>query len=165
MNPEEIFIRRFTPKDVPEMRSIWNEVVRSADAFPQETEMQSDDEALCFFNSQTHTAVAESDGKVLGLYILHPNNIGRCATIANASYAVKKDARGKGIGKRLVENSLEKAREAGFHVLQFNAVLKSNVGAIRLYEKLGFQSLGEIPGCYRKDDGTFENLRLFFYKL
>ncbi len=147
------------------MRAIWNEVVEAANAFPQERGFETDSDAEYFFSSQDHTAVAEENGKILGLYILHPNNIGRCATIANASYAVNKDARGKGIGKLLVEDSLAQGRTKGFHVLQFNAVVKSNVSAIRLYEKLGFESLGTIPKCYRKNDGSFEDLMLFFHRL
>lgn len=147
------------------MRAIWNEVVEAANAFPQERGFETDSDAEYFFSSQDHTAVAEENGKIFGLYILHPNNIGRCATIANASYAVHKDARSKGIGKLLVEDSLAQGRAKGFHVLQFNAVVKSNVSAIRLYEKLGFESLGTIPKCYRKNDGSFEDLMLFFHRL
>ena len=160
-----IQIRKFSKEDVPAMREIWNEVVEAANAFPQENDLESDREAEHFFAGQDHTAVAEEDGKILGLYILHPNNIGRCATIANASYAVAKEARGKGIGKLLVEDSLVQGKAKGFHVLQFNAVVKSNIPAIRLYEKLGFERLGTIPKCYRKNDGSFEDLELFFHKL
>lgn len=160
-----IVIRKFTKEDIPAMREIWNEVVEAANAFPQESGFENDSDAENFFVAQTHTAVADEDGKILGLYILHPNNIGRCATIANASYAVGRDARGKGIGKLLVEDSLAKGKAKGFHILQFNAVVKSNIPAIRLYEKLGFESLGIIPECYRKNDGSFEDLMLFFHKL
>ena len=160
-----IVIRKFSKEDVPAMCAIWNEVVEAANAFPQESGFESDSEAERFFVAQDHTAVAEEDGKILGLYILHPNNIGRCATIANASYAVGRETRGKGIGKLLVEDSLAQGKALGFHVLQFNAVVKSNISAIRLYEKLGFESLGTIPKCYRKNDGTFEDLMLFFHRL
>ncbi len=165
MKASEITVRRFRPEDIPEMRAIWNEVVEAANAFPQEDGFKTDSEAERFFSAQDHTAVAEEDGKILGLYILHPNNIGRCGTIANASYAVARESRGKGIGKLLVEDSLARGKELGFHVLQFNAVLKSNVSAIRLYERLGFESLGTIPKCYRKNDGSFEDLKLFFHRL
>ena len=59
-----------------------------------------------FFGLQTHCGVAVEDGRVLGLYILHPNNVGRCGHIANASYAVSSAARGKGVGRALIEDSI-----------------------------------------------------------
>ena len=82
------------------MRAIWNEVVRAGDAFPQFDALADDAEAEAFFASQTRTAVAvDDDGRVLGLYILHPNNIGRCSHTANTSYAVDSAARGQGVGR------------------------------------------------------------------
>lgn len=147
------------------MRRIWNEVVDAADAFPQEDVFSSDGEASDFFSSQTYTGVCECDGNISGLYILHPNNVGRCSSIANASYAVSGESRGKGVGKRLVEDSLLRAKSFGFHVLQFNAVVASNAAAIHLYEKLGFEKLGRIPKSFRRKDGSFEDLLLFFHRL
>jgi hypothetical protein len=64
-----------------------------------------------------------------------------------------------------VLDSLSEGTKFGFHVLQFNAVVKSNAGAIRLYQKLGFEQLGILPECYRNDDGTFEDIILFFHRL
>ena len=81
-------IREFEDDDLPRMMEIWNEVVEGGDAFPQEYGLGSIDEALGFFSSQSRTAVAVVDGAIVGLYILHPNNVGRCGHIANARYAV-----------------------------------------------------------------------------
>ena len=72
--------------------------------------------------------MAELDGKVVGLYILHPNNVGRCGHIANASYGVSRDCRGRGVGRALVEDSLAACGALGFRLLQFNAVVASNLG-------------------------------------
>ncbi|RDB55457.1 hypothetical protein C1879_10520 [Paraeggerthella hongkongensis] len=68
-------------------------------------------------------------------YVLHPNNVGRCGHICNASYAVSSDARGQHIEEQLVTDCLKMGRELGFRVLQFNAVVESNIHARHLYER------------------------------
>ena len=139
----DVLIRKYEDKDLKDMVEIWNEVVEDGVAFPQINSLSSVEEGKEFFASQSFTAVAEVQGKVLGLYILHPNNVGRCGHIANSSYAVKSSSRGMKIGENLVKHSLEMGKELGFRILQFNAVVKSNIGAINLYEKLGFEYRGK----------------------
>lgn len=117
-----------------------------------------------FFNSQSHVGVA-FDGEILGLYILHPNNVGRCSHIANASYAVSSKARGKHIGQKLVLDSIEKAKELDFIILQFNAVVEDNLSARHLYEKLGFKQLGVIPKGFRLDNDEFVNNCPYYIEL
>lgn len=163
-----IKIRKYESKNPGEtsaLKEIWNEVVEDGNAFPQTAPLKSDEEAESFFSSQTYTALAEYQGKIAGLYILHPNNIGRCSSIANASYAVSSKLRGKGIGTLLVKDCLEKGKEFGFHVLQFNAVVASNYGALHLYKKLGFVELGSIPRSYLNKEGKYEDLVLFYHEL
>ncbi len=94
----EGILREYEEQDLGQMTEIWNAVVRDGDAFPQ-TEELNEESAREFFSSQTCTGVFEEGGEVLGLYILHPNNIGRCGHICNASFAVKKGAEGARSGK------------------------------------------------------------------
>ena len=157
-------IRPYKPEDLPEMTAVWNKVVEAANAFPQ-TDPLSPEEAACFFAEQNRSAVAVSEGKVIGLYILHPNNIGRCGHIANASYAVKSSCRGMHAGEALVRDCIDTAGKLGFRILQFNAVVASNTAAIRLYEKLGVQHLGRIPGGFRLRDGSYEDILPFYILL
>ena len=118
-----------------------------------------------FFASQTYCGVAEEDGEIYGLYILHPNNIGRCGHIGNASYAVSCESRGKHIGEKLVKHSLQTAKEKGFGVMQFNAVVESNIHARHLYERIGFTQLGVIPNGFRMNDGHYENICPYYIEL
>ena len=148
----EIICKPYTSDD--------KEAVTDANAFPQEFPF-TDDEGDAFFLSQKATTVAWADGEIAGFYILHDNNVGRCSHTANASYGVSKKFRGCGVGKVLVSDSLAKAKQCGYRGLQYNAVVKSNYGAIALYLKLGFNIIGTIPGGYRKADGTFEDLLIF----
>ncbi|WP_292781700.1 GNAT family N-acetyltransferase [Methanobrevibacter sp.] len=158
-----MIIRGFTKDDLPEMISIWNEIVEEGNAFPQE-EALTLKTGFAFFNSQSHVGVA-FDGEILGLYILHPNNVGRCSHIANASYAVSSKARGKHIGQKLVSDSIEKAKELDFLILQFNAVVEDNLSARHLYEKLGFKQLGVIPKGLRLDNDEFANICPYYIEL
>lgn len=113
-------IRAYREQDIREMVRIWNEVVEEGVAFPQ-LDLLDEETGKSFFDSQTYCGVADDDGKVVGLYILHPNNIGRCGHIANASYAVDSSCRGKHIGEKLVSDCLTQAKKSGFKLLQFNA--------------------------------------------
>ncbi len=158
-----MIIRGFTKDDLPEMISIWNEIVEEGNAFPQEESLTLKT-GFAFFNSQSHVGVA-FDGEILGLYILHPNNVGRCSHIANASYAVSSKARGKHIGQKLVLDSMEKAKELDFLILQFNAVVEDNFSARHLYEKLGFKKLGVIPKGFRLDNDEFANICPYYIEL
>jgi len=159
-----MIIRKFKDKDIEQMVAIWNEIVEEGIAFPQE-EVLNEATGRAFFESQSYTGVADDDGKIVGLYILHPNNIGRCGHICNASYAVSSQVRGQHIGEKLVLDCLNKAAEIGFKVLQFNAVVENNVHARHLYERLGFVQLGTIPGGFRMKDGHYENICPYYHSL
>ena len=159
-----MIVREYTENDLEGIIRIWNEVVDEGIAFPQEEILDMESGAE-FFASQSFTGVAEVGGKILGLYILHPNNVGRCGHICNASYAVSSEARGQHIGEQLVLDCLKKGKELGFRVLQFNAVVESNTHARHLYERLGFTQLGTIPGGFRMKDGHYENICPYYHML
>ena len=161
-----IQIRAYQSKDAALAAQIWNEVVADGNAFPQDTEMTAD-AANHFFLEQTNTGIAEDTEthEILGLYILHPNNVGRCGHICNASYAVRKNIRGLYIGEKLVLDCLKMAKEKQFRILQFNAVVATNTHALHLYERIGFKKLGTIPGGFRMPDGTYEDIIPHYYLL
>ncbi len=92
-----------------------------------------------------HTFVAEHEGKIVGTYILKPNQIDLGSHIANGSYMVHPEAQGLGIGKKMGEHSLLKAKELGFVGMQFNIVVSTNQAAVRLWKKLGFTIVGTTP--------------------
>lgn len=161
-----IKIREYNENDTDAVKEIWNQVVRDGIAFPQE-EMLTCEEAEAFFKQQTYTGVAvdEESGEIVGLYILHPNNVGRCGHICNASYAVRKDMRGAHIGEKLVQHCLEMAHEKKFRILQFNAVVANNTHAIHLYERMGFIRIGMVKGGFRMPDGSYEDIILFYHEV
>ncbi len=162
----DVGIRKLEDTDLPAAIRIWNEVVDDGIAFPQEEDL-TEESGREFFASQSYTAVAVENGssRVCGLYILHPNNVGRCGHIANASYAVRSDLRGEHIGEELVKDCLDKGKQLGFRILQFNAVVATNVHARHLYERLGFVQLGTIPGGFLMKDGHYEDICPYYHLL
>ena len=155
----KILMRKYEENDLIEMIQIWNEIVEEGNAFPQE-EFLNIESGASFFAAQTYTGVAvDVETEIIyGLYILHPNNIGRCGHICNASYAVRSQSRGLHIGEKLVLDCIEQGRKCGFSILQFNAVVATNKHARHLYERLGFTQLGTISKGFRMKDGYFEDI-------
>ncbi len=162
----KILVRPYKADDLKEMIEIWNQVVEEGIAFPQEEPLTMETGAE-FFAGQTYCGVAADaqTGKIYGLYILHPNNVGRCGHICNASYAVSAEVRGLHIGEKLVADCLLQGKEQGFGVLQFNAVVASNLHARHLYERMGFVQLGTIPRGFRMKDGHFEDICPYYHEL
>ena len=152
-------IEEFKKEYIQDAIAIWNDIVEDGIAFPQK-EALDEKSGTEFFNSQSFTGIAidTDSNEIVGLYILHPNNVGRCGHISNASYAVKKSKRGMHIGEFLVKDCLAKAKEIGFKILQFNAVVATNTSALKLYAKLGFTQLGIIPNGFMMKDGTYEDI-------
>ena len=161
-----IVIREYQTEDVTAAITIWNQVVEDGVAFPQEENL-TEETGDAFFKEQTYTGIAVNtdNNEIVGLYILHPNNVGRCGHICNASYAVSKGSRGLHIGEKLVSDCLLEGKKHGFGVLQFNAVVAANVHARHLYERLGFVQLGTIPGGFRMKDGSYEDICPYYHVL
>lgn len=111
------------------------------------------------------TWVALDGGRVVGTSHLGPNRPDRGAHIANASYLVDASVRGRGIGRALVLHSLDRIREQGYRGLQFNAVVATNTGAVRLYEDLGFSTIGVVPGGFRHPSAGFVDLLIMYHDL
>ena len=160
----DILIEEYKDTDLKDMITVWNEVVEDGVAFPQD-EPLTEQTGAAFFEKQDFVGVARYDGNVVGLYILHPNNVGRCGHHANASYAVRKNMRGLKIGEKLVGHSLKKAKELHYKLLIFNAVVKGNDSAIHLYKKLGFTKVGEIPQGFLLKNGVFQDIIIFYHEL
>ena len=155
-----IAIRAYQPEDVPALVEIWNEVVEQGIAFPQKAPLTNQIGAA-FFAKQSCTAAAydTETAEIVGMYILHPNNVGRCGHICNASYAVRREVRGEHIGEKLVLDCLAQAKVKGFRIMQFNAVVANNTHALHLYERIGFTRLGVIPQGFRMPDDIMDKYK------
>ncbi len=106
----------------------------------------SEAEAIAYWTGpDRETFVAEEEGRLLGTYYLRANQLGGGAHVANCGYVTARGATGRGVARRMCEHSLQSARERGFKAMQFNLVVGTNERAIRLWQSLGFQTLGRLP--------------------
>ncbi len=142
-------ITRATAAHADSMWEIFHQVVASEDTYVFNADI-SRDEALAYWTaSSAHTYVAMVDGRVVGTYLLKPNQPGLGAHVANASYMVAPEARGLGIGSAMCAHSIEEARKLNFLAMQFNLVVSTNKVAIELWKKHGFQVVGVLPKVFR----------------
>ncbi|MEO9964263.1 MAG: GNAT family N-acetyltransferase [Reichenbachiella sp.] len=142
-------IRPATEKDIDQVWKIFSEVIKTGDTYVFDPNTPKADLKRHWFAEYMNTFVAEQDEKILGTYIMKPNQIGLGNHIANASYMIHPDAQGQGLGKKLCEHSIEFARQSGFLAIQFNIVVSANKGAIKLWEKYGFNIIGTTPNAFR----------------
>ncbi len=131
------------PGDRDALWTIFEHVVATGQGFPDAPPLDAVRFAASWVDPPV-VVVAVDDGRVVGAYYLKPNFPGKAAHVANAGYVVAEDARGRGVGRALVEDSIVRAPAAGFDAIQFNLVFESNP-ARALYEELGWREIGRVP--------------------
>ena len=146
----DIQIRAATPADSDAMWEIFHFHVQAGETYPfaPETPREVCHDYWLGPRSRSFVAVLGS-GRLLGMYKLTPNQVGRGDHVANASYMVSPQAQGVGVGKLMGAHSLDEARRQGYLAMQFNYVISTNTAALMLWKKLGFQVVGTLPGAYR----------------
>ena len=158
-------IRPAIESDRDAIWTIFHDVIASADTYAFDPQMPRQDALAYWFRSDTHTYVAESDGRVVGTYILRANQLGPGSHVANAAFMVAPNARGQGIGRALGEHCLSEARRLGFRAMQFNFVVSTNEPAIRLWQELGFKIVGTLPGAFRHSQRGYVDVYVMFRSL
>jgi ribosomal protein S18 acetylase RimI-like enzyme len=142
-------VREIRPADFSLVWPLFRRVISTGDTYAYSPDLTPDDARASWTTPPARAFVAELDGKVVGTYVLRPNQPGLGDHVANAGYMVAPEARGQGIARQLCEHSMEEARKAGFTAMQFNFVVSSNDGAVRLWQKCGFEIIGRVPKAFR----------------
>jgi GNAT superfamily N-acetyltransferase len=144
-------IREATLEDWPAIWPIYAPIVRAGDTFSYDPAISEDDaREMWMVQPPGRTTVAvDDDGTIVGTANMYANRPGPGDHVASGNYMVAEGRRGQGIGRALIEDSLRWAREAGFRAMQFNAVAESNTPAVQLYERVGFEVVGRVPGAFR----------------
>ena len=124
------------------------------------------DAALAYWHTPGHTVfVAETPGGIVGTYYLRANQRGGGAHVANCGYIVRGDAAGRGVARAMALHSLDEARRRGFRAMQFNFVVSSNDRAVRLWQSLGFDIVGRLPGAFEHPKLGFVDAFVMFRSL
>ncbi len=128
---------------------IFKSVIEAEDTFVFPANITKDQAFGHWFANGVQTYLARINNVVVGTYILKENQIGLGSHVANASYMVSENARGVGLGRALAEHSFMEAKNQSFLAMQFNLVVSSNVKAVKLWKKLGFEVVGTSPKSFK----------------
>ena len=145
----EMEIREANVADSDAIWRILEPVIRGGDTYTLPEHMNRED-ALAYWNSPGHEVfVAEENGEILGTYYLRANQKGGGAHVANCGYMTAPWASGRGVARAMCQHSLQYAKERGFLAMQFNFVVSSNERAVRLWQSMGFEIVGRLPGAFK----------------
>ena len=158
-------IRAVTNADHDAIWKIFHEIVSAGDTYALDPKMSREEALAYWFRADTRTYVAEKNGRVVGTYILRPNQLGPGSHVANAAFMVASDAQGTGVGRAMAEHCLNEARRIGFRVMQFNYVISTNTPAIRLWQELGFEIVDTLPGAFRHPEKGYVDVYMLFRSL
>jgi len=189
MRCNEIKIRSATTKDHDAIWKIFHEIISAGDTYSLDPRMSREEALAYWFRADTQTYVAElhrqsvgeavgfpgtatpsptggmKDQVIVGTYILRPNQSGGGSHVANAAFMVASDAQGCGVGRAMAEHCLNEARRVGFRAMQFNYVISTNTPAIRLWQELGFEIVGTLPGAFRHPEKGYVDVYVMFRSL
>lgn len=158
-------LRPAHPSDEDAIWDIFHAVITPGDTYVLDPHISREEAMGYWFRADTHTYVAEHEGAVVGTYILKANQPALGSHVANASFMVARAARGLGVGRAMGEHCLDEARRLGFRAMQFNIVVSTNQPAVRLWQKLGFEIVGVLPGAFRHAELGFVDAYVMYQPL
>ncbi len=142
-------IREARSEDFDGIWPIFSEIVSAGETYAFPTDTTKEQAFRIWMEMPRRTFVAEVDGRILGTYFIKSNQSGPGDHVCNCGYMVSSEARGLGLATAMCEHSQDVARELGYKAMQFNLVVASNEGAVRLWSKLGFETVGRLPRAFR----------------
>jgi len=141
-------IRPATPGDGAAIWAIIGPTIRAGETLTLDRDMGEGEAVAYWLGADKETFLAEADGMILGTYYLRANQTGGGAHVANAGYATAARATGRGVARAMALHSLDHAKARGFRAMQFNFVVSSNARAVGLWQSLGFEIVGRLPGAF-----------------
>ena len=160
-----INIRTANESDRAAAWKIIKSVIAGGDTYVFDPASPEDEMLTYWFSPEKYVYVAEENGEVVGTYWIKANQPGLGSHVGNGAYMVSPAAKGKGVGRLMAEHSIEEARRLGFKSIQFNFVVKSNEVAVRLWQSVGFEIIGEIPDAFDHREHGMTNAYIMYRKL
>ncbi len=158
-------IRKAEDKDKPAVWQIIRAVLAGDNTYVFPSNSTEEEMTAYWFATDKLVFVALSEGVVVGTFWIKANQPGHGEHVANAAYMVAPAASGKGVGKKMALFSLDTARQAGFTAMQFNIVIKTNTVAVKLWQSIGFEIIGEIPDAFDNGRDGPANAYIMYRKL
>jgi len=158
--PPRLLIRDATADDWDAIWPFFHEIVAAGETYAYDPDMdEAEGRRTWMVDPPGRTVVAtDPDGTVLGTASMYPNRPGPGAHVASASFMVDPRRAGRGTGRALGEHMLEWARASGFRAVQFNAVVETNEGAVKLWRSLGFEALAIVPEAFKHPTNGYVGL-------
>ena len=159
-------IREARHEDWSQIWPFFRDIVADGETYAYPDDLTAEQAEALWNLGHRATAVVAVDGEqVLGAAAIGPNRPGRGSHVATASFMVSPAARGRGVGRYLGEYAIRWATDAGYHAMQFNAVVDTNVTAVRLWETLGFETVGIVPEAFDSRTHGLVGLRVMYRRL
>jgi ribosomal protein S18 acetylase RimI-like enzyme len=141
-------IREATLADFDQIWPIFQTIVAAGETYAYPRDTTYEQAMKLWMDTPRKTFVAVDDGQILGTYYIKTNQLGGGDHVCNCGYMVSSAARGRGLATTMCEHSQKIAKELGYLAMQFNFVASSNEGAVRLWSKLGFETVGRLPKAF-----------------
>jgi L-amino acid N-acyltransferase YncA len=161
-----VSIRPATGDDWPQIWPFFREIVDAGETYAYPLDLTSEQARdLWLMRPPGHTVVLVDGDDVLGSATMGPNRPGRGSHIGTASFMVSSAARGRGVGRSLGEYVVQWHLDQGYRGIQFNAVVETNTAAVRLWQRLGFEIVGTVPGAFESRANGMVGLHVMYLAL
>jgi len=158
-------IRKALPADAKAIAAIIIPTLREGSTYAIDPDLSEADALAYWVSPDKETFVAEVDGVIVGTYYMRPNQAGGGRHVCNCGYMTRSGATGRGIARAMCQHSLAHARSRGYRAMQFNFVVSTNDRAIRLWESLGFEIVGRLPGAFQHPTQGFVDAFVMYQSL
>lgn len=160
-----MIIRSAAPDDRADIWRIIAPVIRAGETYAIDRDLTEDEALALWLGTDRETFVVEENGAILGTYFIRQNQGGGGSHVCNCGYITSLEARGRGVARQMCLHSLEHAIDRGYRAMQFNFVVSTNGGAVRLWESLDFAVVGTLPQAFNHPTLGYVDALVMFRQL